>query len=130
MNDQVTMTGAINRVNNGKTKYQNADFWVGIEGGAEKNNDEMEVFAWIIVQSKKIIGKARTGTFFLPKKIIELINAGKELGEADDIVFGYTNSKEKNGSVGILTGNIIDRTKYYTEDFVLALIPFKNPEIY
>ena len=130
MNDQETITGALNRSNNAKEQYSEADFWIGIEGGVEKNNNEMEVFAWIIIQSKKMIGKARTGTFFLPKKVIELIDAGKELGEADDIIFGRTDSKQKNGSVGILTGNVIDRTKYYTEAVALALIPFKNLELY
>jgi non-canonical (house-cleaning) NTP pyrophosphatase len=59
-----------------------------------------------------------------------LIDTGKELGEADDIVFGHTNSKQKNGAVGILTGNVIVRTSYYTEAVILASIPFKNAEIY
>lgn len=130
MNDEETMTGAINRANNAKIEYQDADFWVGIEGGIEKNNNKMETFAWIIIQSKKNIGKAKTGTFFLPRKIVELIDKGMELGKASDIIFKHTNSKQKNGSVGILTGDIITRTKYYTEAIILALIPFKNPKIY
>jgi len=128
--NQETMAGAINRANNAKLQHQQADFWVGIEGGIEKDKEEMGVFAWIVVKSNEISGKTRTSTFFLPKKIVELIDAGKELGEADDIVFGGTNSKQKNGAVGILTGNIIVRTSYYTEAVILALIPFKNPEIY
>jgi non-canonical (house-cleaning) NTP pyrophosphatase len=33
----------------------------------------------------------------------------KELGEADDIVFGITNSKQANGAVCILTGDILTR---------------------
>ena len=130
MNNKEIMAGAINRANNAKAQFQNADFWVGIEGGTEKINGEMEVFGWIVIESNKITGKARTGTFFLPKKIVELIGAGKELGEADDIVFGRTNSKQKNGSVGILTDNIVDRTDYYAEAVILALIPFKNPGMY
>ncbi len=130
IDNQETMTGAVNRTNNAKTRLQDADYWVGIEGGIEKINDEMEAFAWIVIESKNMKGKARTGTFFLPKKIVELIDEGKELGEADDIVFGGTNSKQKNGAVGILTENIITRTSYYTEAIILALIPFRNFEIY
>ncbi len=130
ISDEETITGAMNRVENAKNEFQNADYWVGIEGGIKKTQDEMEVFAWIVIKSNNSTGKAKTGTFFLPKKIVELINNGKELGEADDIVFGHTNSKQKNGAVGILTGDIIDRTKYYTDAIILALIPFKNPEIY
>ena len=62
--------------------------------------------------------------------VVDLINQGKELGEADDIVFGHSNSKQKNGAVGILTGNLIDRTQFYVEAMILALIPFLNKEIY
>jgi inosine/xanthosine triphosphatase len=31
----------------------------------------------------------------LPPKIVELLQQGMELGDADDIVFGQTNSKQK-----------------------------------
>lgn len=74
--------------------------------------------------------KAKTATFFLPPAIASLIHAGKELGEADDIVFGQTNSKQKNGAVGILTGDLITRTSYYVDAIILACIPFKNIELY
>lgn len=128
--NQETMTGAINRAENAKKNFMSADYWVGIEGGIERKQGEMEAFSWVVIKSKELDGKARTGTFFLPKKIVDLIDEGKELSEADDIVFECTGSKQKNGSVGILTENIIDRTKYYTEAVILSLIPFKNPDIY
>lgn len=130
MSNQETLNGAINRATHAKNDFPNAKFWVGIEGGIEKMGEEMMAFAWIVVLSKDKMGKARTGTFFLPPKVVVLINQGKELGEADDIVFGHSNSKQKNGAVGILTGNIIDRTQFYVEAMVLGLIPFLNKEIY
>lgn len=130
MNNQETITGAVNRAENAKVQVQDADYWVGIEGGVEKIENEMESFAWIVIKSKDLIGKAKTASYFLPRKVIELVDEGKELGEADDIVFGYTDSKKKNGSVGILTGNVIDRENYYYHAVILALIPFKNKEIY
>lgn len=130
MSNKETLDGAINRAVHAKNDFPNAKFWVGIEGGIEKIGEEMMAFAWIVILSKDKVGKARTGTFFLPPKVVELINQGKELGEADDIVFGHSNSKQKNGAVGILTGNIIDRTQFYVEAMVLALIPFLNKEIY
>ena len=130
-NDAETFSGALNRADNVGRKYAEADFCVGIEGGIEEKNSDMEAFAWVIIKGKEGgFGKGRTGTFFLPLRIAELIKQGKELGEADDIVFGRINSKQENGAVGILTDNVIDRTKYYTEAVVLALIPFKNRELY
>ena len=45
--------------------------------------------------------------FILPPDIRNLVLAGKELGEADNIVFGRSGSKFKEGAVGLLTGGVI-----------------------
>ena len=93
--DSETFQGAWNRVDNASKEISNADFWIGIEGGIEEKGLDMEAFAWVVIKAKnKKFGKGRTGTFFLPPKIAELIKQGKELGEADDIVFGQINSKQ------------------------------------
>lgn len=128
-NDE-TFQGAKNRVDNAASEVKDADFYVGIEGGIELVDNEMEAFAWVVVRSNNKYGKARTATFFLPKQVVELIKQGKELGEADDIVFQRNNSKQENGAVGILTGDVINRTVYYTEAVILALITFKNSDLY
>lgn len=125
-----TFEGANNRADNAKKEYLEADYWVGIEGGIHPNKNEMEAFAWVVIKSPLKIGKSKTGTFFLPTEIVKLINEGLELGEADDIVFNKSNSKQENGAVGLLTNNIIDRTSYYLEAVILALIPFKNKQYY
>jgi inosine/xanthosine triphosphatase len=131
LSDAETLAGACGRVRNARRSYPNADYWVGLEGGIEKKGDEMEAFAWIVVESKDgLTGKGKTGVFFLPQRVAALINDGMELGEADDIVFGQTNSKQAGGAVGLLTDNVIDRASYYSEAVVFALIPFKNPEFY
>lgn len=130
MSDIITLKGAITRADNAMMQFPNADYWIGIEGGIEDLAGEMAAFAWVIILGKDKSGKARTGTFFLPPKVAKLVKQGKELGEADDIVFGHSNSKQKNGAVGLLTNNVIDRTSFYTEAVVLALIPFLNKELY
>jgi inosine/xanthosine triphosphatase len=131
MNDDETYHGAINRVNNASHAIPDADYWIGIEGGIEAKDTGMEAFAWIVIKSKDgKIGKARTGTLFLPSKVSELIHQGKELGEADDIVFGMDNSKQGIGTVGILTKNVSNREIFYSDTVVFALIPFINPGLY
>ncbi len=107
-----------------------ADYWVGVEGGVEDQDGQMAAFAWIVVKSKDQLGKGRTGAFYLPQSVANLVRQGKELGEADDIVFGRSNSKQANGAIGILTGDVIDRTQLYEQAVILALIPFKNPQLY
>jgi len=130
MSSPETLKGAQNRAYNARQAIPQADYWVGIEGGIEQINGEMAAFAWIFVLSPQRTGKSQTGTFFLPSEVAELVRQGKELGDADDIVFGRSNSKQKDGAIGILTGNIIDRTKLYQHAVVLALVPFTNPELY
>ena len=131
MTNAETEKGAVSRVQNAKIACPDADFWVGIEGGVEDDDGQMHAFAWVVVASKKgLVGKGKTGAFILPLKVALLIRQGKELGEADDIVFGQSNSKQKMGAVGLLTNNIIDRTAYYTHAVILALIRFKNEKYF
>jgi inosine/xanthosine triphosphatase len=130
LSDEETLKGAKNRAANARKALPKADFWVGVEGGIESFDREMGALAWIVVYSNELEGKARTGTFFLPKKVVDLIHQGMELGDADDIVFGKSNSKQENGAVGLLTNNIMTRTSFYLEAVILALIPFKNPDLY
>ncbi len=130
MTDNETLTGAKNRAENAKNEHPKADYWIGIEGGVETKSSEMHVFAWVYILSENQMGKAKTATFLLPKAVVDLVNQGKELGEADDIVFNKSNSKQKSGAVGILTHDLIDRATYYEPAVVLALIPFVNQALY
>lgn len=130
MTDAETLTGATNRAVNAQQQQPDADFWVGVEGGIAKTGQTTEAFAWVVVLSKERAGQARTASFALPPAIVELIEQGVELGHADDLVFKRENSKQKNGAVGILTHDLIDRVSYYEPAVVLALIPFMNPELY
>jgi inosine/xanthosine triphosphatase len=130
LSDEETLRGALNRSARAQAAQPQADYWIGIEGGVQPIGQELIAFAWIVIRSKETIGKARTGTFFLPPAVVELIRQGKELGEADDIVFNRSNSKQDNGAVGLLTDNVIDRAQLYEHAMILALIPFKNEALY
>ena len=131
MNNQETLNGALNRLDHIQKNFPNADYWAAIEGGIEINeHNEMEAFAWVVIRNTARSSKARTGTFMLPPEIAKLVKSGIELGEADDIVFNQSNSKQKNGAVGLLTNNIITRSSLYEHAVELALIPFINPELY
>ncbi|MSP13769.1 MAG: non-canonical purine NTP phosphatase [Chloroflexi bacterium] len=130
MSDAETLQGAWNRAQNAAGRAPGADYWVGIEGGVAEMAGALAAFAWVVVCSGDRSGQARTGTFFLPDRVGALVRQGKELGEADDIVFNRSNSKQENGAIGILTGNVIDRVQLYAPAVVLALVPFKHPAWY
>ncbi len=130
MSNDETLLGARNRAEHAKEKYE-ADYWVGIEGGIEDHDNELEAFAWmIVIGADGSMGKARTSCFVLPHEVSLLVRSGLELGQADDKVFNQSHSKQKNGAVGLLTNDIIDRSDYYKQALILALVPFLKPELY
>ena len=130
LTDDETRKGAFNRAENAREKIKEADFWVGIEGGIEKNGNGLTAFAWVVILSENKTGESRTTTFQLPAKVAQLIAEGHELGHANDIVFEQTNSKQKYGAVGLLTQNQVDRTGLYQQAVQLALVPFINPGLF
>lgn len=128
--DAETLTGALNRAANAQRVLPHADYWIGIEGGIQDDGAQMLAFAWIVVRSRERLSQGRTGAFCLPQAVADLVRQGKELGEADDLIFGQSNSKQAGGAVGLLTGNVIDRAGLYEHAMILALIPFKNETLY
>lgn len=131
MSGSEALLGATNRANNAANAVPDADYFVGLEGGVEDKNGEMRSFAWIVVRNRDgKTGKGKTGEFVLPPKVRELILGGMELGNADDVVFGKSNSKQTNGAIGILTHDVIDRAALYTPAVIFALIPFVNNSLY
>lgn len=132
--DAETLQGALARASAARDLAPQGSYWVGIEGGVTDDGSSdaaggMMAFAWVVVLTRDRIGKSRTGAFYLPDEIARLVRGGMELGHADDVVFGRSNSKQQDGSVGLLTGGVIDRTLYYEHAVVLALIPFLNPHL-
>lgn len=60
----------------------------------------------------------------LPPAVSRLMqDSGMELGDADDQIFGRSNSKQEDGTVGILTAGLIDRASYYHHALVLGFVP-------
>jgi inosine/xanthosine triphosphatase len=130
MTDSDSRQGALNRAKNAQKVIPESDFWVGVEGGCDYLDDVMVAFAWIVIQGKDKKGLARTALFRLPTQVQKLIESGMELGLADDRVFGEENSKQNSGAVGLLTGDVVTRTTLYEQAVILALIPFRNQDLY
>jgi len=130
MTDQNARQGALTRAKHARRADPKGDYWVGVEGGCDYLGGEMVAFAWIVILSGGRCGSARTALFRLPGEVQALVEAGMELGDADDQIFCRENSKQKSGAVGILTGDVVTRTSLYEQAVILALIPFKNPSLY
>lgn len=126
-----TLKGATNRANELKHQTIDASFFVGIEGGIEIIDETLYASAWIvIVDSTGKSTAGRSGSFPLPPEVKQLVESGVELGHANDEVFKEHNSKQKGGAVGSLTGGVISRQSLYEHAMALALVAFKNPELF
>lgn len=126
-----TRTGAHNRVAHAQTLQPLADYWVAFEGGLEERDSHLKSVIWVAIQNKQnIFSDTTCASFVLPDKIASLVRSGLSLGDADDQAFGRTNSKQQNGAIGLLTQDVLTRTSVYRDGAILALIPFKNRELY
>ncbi|MDX1907407.1 MAG: inosine/xanthosine triphosphatase [Bacteroidia bacterium] len=128
--DDETLTGARNRVMAARAAHPDADVWIGIEGGIAPRGETLDAFAWVCVMGKTGYGTARSAAFELPRAVRALTDAGLELGSAMDQLFQAVNSKHHQGAVGLLTGDVITREQLYQPAVVLALIPFRHPDLY
>ncbi len=125
-----TLQGAMQRIQAARERIPDAAYWVGIEGGVETDSHGVGAFAWIVIRSSELTGQSRTGTFYLPPLVADLLQSDKELGEAMDIVFDATDSKHAGGAIGLLSGQALDRTELYEQAVILALVPFQHPGLY
>ncbi|MBW6465471.1 MAG: inosine/xanthosine triphosphatase [Brevefilum sp.] len=130
LSDQAAHQGAENRAGAARQSVPEGDYWVGVEGGCDTLGEDMIAFAWVVALSKDGVGSSRTAHFRLPAAVQKLVEAGMELGDADDQVFGKRNSKQKSGAVGLLTDDVITRKTLYEQAVILALIPFKRSDLY
>jgi len=67
-NDSETFSGAWNRADNACKEKPDADFCVGIEGGIEEKNSDMEAFAWVVIKARTGGLKAERAPFFCRRK--------------------------------------------------------------
>lgn len=130
MTDAETKLGALNRAQNARKAQPDADYWLGLEGGIEPDAHGFLSFGWVCALSAAKQGLGRSASFYLPSQIADLIKSGMDLGAADDQVFKRRGSNKEEGAVGIMTHKVIDRITAFEHATILALIPFKNPDLY
>lgn len=129
--DEEMISGATQRARAVLKLDADANFGVGLEGGVLELKEGLFACAWCAIANRDgAIGVASTGRFELPATVANLVRSGFELGDADDQVFGRSNSKQQEGAVGILTHGRLSRAQFYTPAVLLALVRFVNQEHY
>ncbi len=112
-------------------KEADADLGFGLEGSTNDTKHGMLLDGWVAVVGKNgKKGISSCGCILLPEKIAVEVRKGKELGPAMDAFIGMHNTKQKEGTVGILTKGMINRTQAFEHGVTYALAPFLNPHYY
>lgn len=131
MSREETFKGAKNRAYHAREMIPQADYWVGIEGGMDDTHGIMQEFAWIFVLSKDgKESKSHSPSFTVPTQIALMVRGGMEHGPASDRFFKVEDSKRTNGTIGLISNDVLTRTSYQETAVICAFIPFLHPEWY
>ncbi len=130
LTDDEAITGAINRAKNA-LKITNADFGIGIEGNVHPSAYGMLCSGWYAAINKE--GKTSISSschFLLPEKFAKEIRNGQELGPIMDKMLKVDKLNHRQGALGYVSKNMLDRRKSCKEGILLALAPFFNKDAY
>jgi len=112
-------------------KETDADLGCGLEGNTAETPHGMMLSGWVIAVDKKgQKGVGSSGSVLLPERIAAEIRKGRELGPVMDEFIGEHNTKQKQGTIGILTNGLLTRTITFEHGVACALARFINPHYY
>lgn len=128
------LKGAKNRIKNLKKlateNHWEADFYIASEAGIMSTLDEWMDFNMAVIENQN--GEQGIGSsagFEIPKRYrLEIQNT--ELGKVMDRIFHEKNLNKSNGGIGVLTEGIMTRVDLTRQAFTMALIKFRNEDIW
>lgn len=130
MSDEESIMEARNRATKSIKKLK-AHFGVGLEGGLQQIGEHWFDTGWIVViDHEGRIGMGSSVKAWTPKKMMDHVHKGMELGLVDDLIFKTKNSKHGLGHFGHITKNHVTRTSAYRDAVIIALASFMHPNLY
>lgn len=130
LTDEEAITGAINRARNA-LNIAHADFGIGAEGNVHPSKHGLLCSGWYAAIDKK--GQESISSschFLLPDKFAKEIEKGGELGPIMDKFLQVEKSNHREGALGYVTNNMLDRREAAEQGILLALAPFYNKDAY
>ena len=119
--DEETLCGAVNRAE-AALLADGATLGVGLEGGLVEVGSRVFTCAWCAVAcADGRYGVAGGANLLLPPSAAEAVRRGAELGPTMDALTGLSNTKQRQGAIGILTRGFLDRQSAYEQILTLAL---------
>ena len=129
--DEETLRGALNRAREARSLEPEADFAVGIEGGLSRFDRYVLVKQVAVVIKDDVIGMGVSAGYAAPERLLRQLDMASD--ESRSIIDSYLGRKEilsKEGVIGVLTNEALDRTKVTKDAVICALTRFINPQFY
>ena len=129
--DEETLRGALNRAREARSLEPEADFAVGIEGGLSRFGEYVLVKQVAVVIKDDIIGIGVSAGYAAPERLLRQLDMASD--KSRSIIDSYLGRKEilsKEGVIGVLTNEALDRTKVTKDAVICALTRFVNPQFY
>lgn len=129
MSDEETKQGSINRAKNALANRESLvlgperSLGIGLEGGVFiTDKKEMWNTVWVSVIDTEGNSISVNGCRFrIPQNVAEGILAGEEMGIVAERISGIQNVKHKEGFIGYMTNNVVDRATEYAHLVSLAV---------
>jgi inosine/xanthosine triphosphatase len=114
---------------------QQADFYVGLEGGFHSVYLDREPLTflrgWAYVTSGERGNFGAGPSVVVPDAIVKLVVEGKrELGEVIDEVAGELDIRSRQGAWGVLSKDLLTRSMTFEVALIAAFAPFYNAKFY
>lgn len=128
--DDATRQGARERARAAR-EATGADIGLGLEGGVIFEDERPWLVSWVaVIDRAGRIGEASGLRMPLPHAAAVRLEAGEELGDIIDDLFGTTASKQHTGAVGLLTEGAVSRTDAFADLVAMACAPLLRPDLY
>lgn len=132
---EATIKGAVNRAKNAIRVVNDAKFGVGIEAGLVKM--PFTITGYVDVQFCAICDDKGTITIgagpgfeYPPIVVKRVLERGEEVGNIMDEISGVKNLGKKQGAIGFLSKNLMNRQRLTEIAVLMALVPRMNPNLY
>lgn len=125
------MQGALNRVADARRQVQEADYYVGIEGGLLQSDGRAWEIGWVAISNSE--GSVATGLsagIELQGTILKAVQEGIELNDVLEDIYGTKGVGNANGYNGLATNDLVTRQQAYVQGVLFALAQFLHPELY
>ncbi len=122
--------GARNRAIRARSAID-AGYGVGVESGLEEIDGVWFSTGWVVIVDRHgVEGMSSSLWRPVPLPSMDLVREGMELGAANDVVFGKSNSKQGAGLIGLLTNDLLTREGVFRDAVISALSVFNHQDLF